>query len=189
MKLIRKRLTYANVMASIAVFLVLGGGAAFAAAKLGKNSVGTKQLKNNAVTTKKIKNDAVTGAKVKESSLGEVPNAANAVNAQTASVGSPAAYAQIEAGGGIVNSEPSRGITDANVTEVEPGVYCVDLAFAAKSGSGNAESEGGEDGIVSLQLGAPYNSCPDSAEAEVRIYDAGEEEEDEFENIWVQFDS
>ncbi len=50
MKQIRKRLTYANVMSSIAVFLVLGGATAFAAGKLGKNRVGTKQLKNNAVT-------------------------------------------------------------------------------------------------------------------------------------------
>jgi hypothetical protein len=63
-KQIRKRLTYANVMSSLAVFLVLGG-AAFAAAKLPKNSVGTKQLKNNAVTAAKIKNEAVSGAKIK----------------------------------------------------------------------------------------------------------------------------
>jgi hypothetical protein len=71
-------------MSSIAVFLVLGGGAAFAATKLAKNSVGTKQLKNNSVTTAKIKNDAVTGAKVKESSLGTVPSATNATNASNA---------------------------------------------------------------------------------------------------------
>jgi hypothetical protein len=83
-KQIRKRLTYANVMSSIAVFLILGGGAAFAAAKLGKNTVGTKQLKNNAVTTAKIKKGAVTGAKVNLGSLGKVPSAANADNATNA---------------------------------------------------------------------------------------------------------
>lgn len=76
MKQIRKRLTYANVMSSIAVFLVLGGATALAAG-LAKNSVGTKQLKNNAVTTKKIKKNAVTGAKVKESTLGTVPSASS----------------------------------------------------------------------------------------------------------------
>jgi hypothetical protein len=54
-KQISKRITYANVMSSIAVFLVLGGGAAIAAGQLGKNSVGSKQLKRNAVTTAKIK--------------------------------------------------------------------------------------------------------------------------------------
>ena len=82
---IRKRLTYANVMSSIAVFLLLGG-AAFAASQLPKNSVGTKQLKKNAVTaakikknavtTAKIKNNAVNGAKVDESTLSTVPSAA-----------------------------------------------------------------------------------------------------------------
>ena len=69
MKQIKKRLTYANVMSSIAVFLVLGGATAIAAGQLGKNSVGSKQLKKNAVTTAKIKKGAVTGAKVKPGSL------------------------------------------------------------------------------------------------------------------------
>lgn len=61
MNQIRKRLTYANVMSSIAVFLVLGG-AAFAAVKLPKNSVGTKQLKNNAVNSAKVKDGSLLGA-------------------------------------------------------------------------------------------------------------------------------
>ncbi len=59
MKLIRKRLTYANTMSTIAVFLVLGGATAFAAGQLPENSVGSKQLKKN----------AVTGAKVRDGSL------------------------------------------------------------------------------------------------------------------------
>ena len=92
MNQIRKRLTYANVMSSIAVFLVIGGATAFAA--LSKNSVGSKQLKKNAVTTNKIKKEAVTGAKIKNgavtgakvnlSSIGTVPSATNATNAQNA---------------------------------------------------------------------------------------------------------
>lgn len=68
MRQIRKRLTYANVMSSIAVFLVLGG-AAFAATQLPKNSVGTKQLKRNAVTTAKIKKSAVNGSKIADGSI------------------------------------------------------------------------------------------------------------------------
>jgi hypothetical protein len=54
MKSVRKRLTYANVMSSIAVFLVVAGGTAFAATQLGKESVGTKQLKKEAVSLAKI---------------------------------------------------------------------------------------------------------------------------------------
>jgi hypothetical protein len=68
-KQIRKRLTYANVMSSIAVFLVVGGATAFAAGHLGKNTVGTKQLKKNAVATAKIKKNAITTAKIKKNAI------------------------------------------------------------------------------------------------------------------------
>jgi hypothetical protein len=61
----RTRLTYANVMTTIAIVLALGGATAFAATQLAKKSVGTKQLKANAVTAAKIKKNAVTGAKIK----------------------------------------------------------------------------------------------------------------------------
>jgi hypothetical protein len=64
---IQRRLTFANVMSVVAVFIALGGSAY--AFKLGKNSVGTKQLKKNAVTAAKIKNDAVTGAKIKSDAV------------------------------------------------------------------------------------------------------------------------
>jgi hypothetical protein len=64
MQFLRKRLTYANVMSTLAVFLVVAGGSALAANQLAKNSVGTKQLKNNAVTAAKIKNNAVSGGKI-----------------------------------------------------------------------------------------------------------------------------
>jgi len=54
MKSVRKRLTYANVTSSLALFLVLAGGTAFAATHLGRNTVGTRQLKKEAVTLAKI---------------------------------------------------------------------------------------------------------------------------------------
>jgi Collagen triple helix repeat (20 copies) len=53
-KKLRLRLTYANVMATIAVFVALGGGAAYAATRLPGNSVGTKQLQKEAVTPGKL---------------------------------------------------------------------------------------------------------------------------------------
>lgn len=91
MKKLSKRLTYANVMSSIAVFLVLGGATAFAAKKIGSNeiksnAITTGKIKKNAVTSTKIKKNAITGAKVKDgsltgsdidlSTLGTVPSAA-----------------------------------------------------------------------------------------------------------------
>jgi hypothetical protein len=55
LKRLEGKFTYANVMATVAVFLVLGGGTAFAATQmLPKNSVGSMQLKNGAVTPAKL---------------------------------------------------------------------------------------------------------------------------------------
>jgi hypothetical protein len=90
----RTRLTYANVMATIAVFIALGG-ASYAAFKLPKNSVGSRQLRKNSVTMAKIKKNAVNGTKVKDHSLsgadinlgklGAVPRATSADTASTLS--------------------------------------------------------------------------------------------------------
>ena len=76
--MMRTRLNYANVMATVAVFLALGGGA-YAAIKLPKDSVTSKQIKNKSVKGKdlagksvksaKIKSSAVNGSKVKDDSL------------------------------------------------------------------------------------------------------------------------
>src|SRR4051794_1789340 len=84
----QRKLTYSNVVSTLCLFLLLSGGAAFAAGRLGKNTVGAKQLKRNAVATAKIKDaavttaklrdGAVTGAKVDLTTLGKVPSARNA---------------------------------------------------------------------------------------------------------------
>jgi hypothetical protein len=119
------RLTYSNVVATIALFGVLAGGVAVGAA-LKKNSVGKKQLKKNAVVTKKIADGAVmtpkladgaaTGAKVDESSLGTVPSAleaTNAVNAQSAADAEAlggAPLAAVRATSASTSSNPSPNI-------------------------------------------------------------------------------
>jgi hypothetical protein len=56
MKRLRGKLTYANVISTLCLFLLLGGGAAFAATQLPKNSVGARQIKRGAVTPAKISN-------------------------------------------------------------------------------------------------------------------------------------
>jgi hypothetical protein len=79
LKRLRSKLTYANVMATIAIFFVLTG-IGFAVAKLPKKSVGTKQLKNNAVTSKKIHKDAVNASKIKTGAVGRSEIASGAVS-------------------------------------------------------------------------------------------------------------
>jgi hypothetical protein len=50
----RPRLTYANVISTVCLVLLVGGGTAFAASTLGKESIGARQLKKEAVTPAKL---------------------------------------------------------------------------------------------------------------------------------------
>ena len=79
----RERLTYANVMATVAVFIALGG-ASYAAIRVPKNSVGTKQIRKDAVNGTKVKDNTLTGKDVDERSLGTVPHADSAMQASQA---------------------------------------------------------------------------------------------------------
>lgn len=77
MKQIRKRLTYANVMSSIAVFMVLGGATAFAATKIGAN-----EIKANSIKTGKIVKEAVTAGKIKNAAITTGKLGGNAVTSE-----------------------------------------------------------------------------------------------------------
>jgi hypothetical protein len=65
---IRSRLTFANVISLIALFVALGG-TGYAAITLPKNSVTSKTIKKGAVTNAKLGKNAVTSSKVKNGSL------------------------------------------------------------------------------------------------------------------------
>ena len=75
----RPKLTYANVIATLALFLALGGGAAFAATQLAKNSVGAKQLKRNAVSAAKVKDGSLLAKDFKAGQLPAGPQGAPGV--------------------------------------------------------------------------------------------------------------
>lgn len=77
MRAMRSKLSYSNVIATIALFLALGGGAAFAASKIrsseiAKNAIKKNQLAKNSVT----KDDFVKGALIVSTATGG-PAAAN----------------------------------------------------------------------------------------------------------------
>jgi hypothetical protein len=66
---LRSRLTYANVAATLALFLVIGGGTVYAASELGRNDVKSKNIAKGAVKTSDLATNAVTGQKVKDGSI------------------------------------------------------------------------------------------------------------------------
>jgi hypothetical protein len=127
MNRLRSKLTYANVVATVALFLVIAGGSAFAASNVGKNSVGAKQIKNGAVTAAKIGNGAVTEAKIANGAvtgskigLGAVgaanintsglivPNASHANSADSATDATNAAHAG--------DAQTLQGLSAAQIT-------------------------------------------------------------------------
>jgi hypothetical protein len=138
---LREKLTYANVVSTLCLFLLLGGGAAYARSHLAKNSVGSRQIKKNAVTKVKIKknavstpkivNNAVTGAKVNESTLGTVPSA-NALTPPEAVhlVGTPG-EPPFEKGSS--NSPPNEGFSPQLVGFYKDHEGIVHLQGAAKN--------------------------------------------------------
>jgi hypothetical protein len=184
LKQTRRHLTYANVMSSLAVFLILGGATAFAASsKVGANeiqansiktgkivkeavtagkikknavtesriadgAVTTNKIADNAVTTGKIANDAVTGDKVKESTLGEVPSAANAANAQKLggkSLNSVVMWAFV-----LSNGNVARSSVPVSVAHPGTGEYTVTFPQAVNNCAYNA-TNAAEDGVTPFQ--------------------------------------
>jgi hypothetical protein len=71
-KALRRHLSYANILATLAVFIALGGSAYAALTITGRN------VKNGSLTYRDIKRNTLGGTRIKETRLGKVPRARNA---------------------------------------------------------------------------------------------------------------
>lgn len=114
----RDRLTYANVMATVAVFLALTG-VGFAALKIPRNSVGTKQLKKDAVNSSKVAPASIKGGDIDLSSLTTVPTAQNAF--ELGGLGPSAFQSRVEGacqGGNAIQSIAANGDVVCQATGV-----------------------------------------------------------------------
>lgn len=78
----RSRLSYANVVSTLALVVAVTGGGTAVAAGLRKNSVTTASIQNNAVTSAKVKNGTIGGADVKDRSLGGIDIADGSLGGQ-----------------------------------------------------------------------------------------------------------
>jgi len=136
------RISPASVLAIVALFAALGG-VSYAAGKIGtaqikngavtkkklhKNAVATAKVRNGAITTAKLRADSVTGAKVEESTLGTVPKAAAAGNADALAGKGPGAFESKGFGGEgdtPVAQLPSSSTVIGRTQELPAGTFLV----------------------------------------------------------------
>ena len=194
----RKHMKFANVISAMALFIALGG-TGYAAFKLPKNSVGTKQIKKKAVTGPKIRKNAVTSSKVKNGSLkrgdfaaGQLPagergpagaNGTNGATGAQGPQGEATGFARVQANGTL---EPSttptaenRGVDGVSIQHAAAGIYCFgSLPFQIASAvvsADNATAGGATDTIasVAIQRGANLGGCDaNHQQARVETFDA-----------------
>jgi hypothetical protein len=176
---IRARLTYANVMATLALFIALGG-TTYAAASLPHNSVGSSQLRSNAVTASKIRSGAVASSEIKDRSIGLKDISDSARNSLKGSqgaqgpagaAGAPGISDQAAISlGGLKTAGNARGAshTTGNVYTIEfthdvsACVYSATLATVVDNGTTEQPPTGGTASVASA--GGPN--------VQVKTYDA-----------------
>jgi hypothetical protein len=166
------KLSYANIVASLALFIALGG-ASYAALKIPKNSVGTTQLRANAVNGAKVKPDSLTDADINLSSLGTVPSANVANSANAASIANRANTANFAttAASAASAATADNGIetigldipneTNETILEFAPGLIQLEcggegkLRFRNESGSGARIWVDSEKGFDESRIASP----------------------------------
>jgi hypothetical protein len=161
----KPRLTYANVVSTLALFLALAGTSALAVSQLPNRSVGAKALRPGAVTADKIRKNAVTAPKIKAEAIKSGKIAASAVKeAKLAS----ASVTNAKLANGSVSTEKlaPEAVTGAQLAEASlaqvPSAAHADtadfaasanpLAFAAVSQEGNVDPANSK-GAISVSQG------------------------------------
>jgi hypothetical protein len=138
MRQLRKRITYANVTSTLALFVALGMGSAYAAQQLAPKSVGAKQLRPGAVTADKVRKDAITAPKIESLAIKQGKIAAAAVVSAKIADGAIIAP-KIAAGAVSPDKIPDDSITGVKVNEATLG-QVPSANSAAFAGSSNPEA-------------------------------------------------
>lgn len=132
MRALRSRLTYANVISTLCLFMLLGGGA-YAATQLPKNSVGAKQIKDGAITGKEIKKGSIDASKLTLETVATLKGAkgdAGAAGPQGAQgskgedgLTNGGAFATVETGASFLGDHPGFSLVEKPESSV--GIYCL----------------------------------------------------------------
>ena len=155
MKQIQKRLSYANVVSTLALFLALGGATAYAVNSLPPKSIGAKQLRPGAVTADKIRKHAVTAPKIEANAIKSGKIAASAVKeAKLAN----AAVSNLKLANGAVTTEKigAEAVTGAQLNEATltqvPSANNANNATFAESANPAAFAAVDQDGNVDTSI-------------------------------------
>lgn len=136
------RLTYANVVATLALFIALGGSS-YAAIKLPKNSVGASQLKTGAVHTGEIRDRTIRLQDISTSARNSLRGQLGPQGPQ-GPAGAPAVrhFASLNAAGTFIRGDAKYGGSDTGV-----GTYIVGFSESV-SGCTYTATLGTTDGSV-----------------------------------------
>jgi len=121
-------ITYANVTATLALVVALGG-TSYAAAQLPRNSVHAKQIKTDAVRTQEIKDGSVGSPDLGDGAVGGADIANGTIGtadlspATVTDLRGPRAYGVLTSAGQLVASR-SRNVTVTKVPQ-SVGYYCI----------------------------------------------------------------
>lgn len=158
---LRSQLSYANVAATLALVIAVGGGSAYAAAKIGKadlayHAVGASKVDFNAITASKVRNSALSGKDLRDNSVTttDVRNgtlrqedfaASQLPKGDKGEKGDPAAaiFGTVSAAGALGNG---KGVTA--VSAGDPGVYTVTFSQDVSKCAfvGTVATSGADDG-------------------------------------------
>jgi hypothetical protein len=110
---VRGKLTYANVVSTLCLFLLLCGGSAYAAVQLGRNSVGAKQIKNGSITPAKLSRGAKSSLKGATGPKGETgATGGTGPSGQAGAPGTPATrlWAVVSASGELLHGSGATAV-------------------------------------------------------------------------------
>jgi hypothetical protein len=153
MTTVRSRLTFANVTASLALFVALGG-TGYAAAKLPRNSVGSSQIRTHAVRSAELANGAVSSRSIHNGTIQTTDLSAKAqasLRGQTGPAGPPGASgvtlrASVPSGGTVAAGNAVRathvgGTNEYSVEFAQDLTNCIPTATLAAVRSGPSIDE------------------------------------------------
>jgi hypothetical protein len=171
MRALRDRLTYANVVATVALFIALGGSS-YAALNLPRNSVGAKQIKSKAVGKSEIRSSAVRSPEIRNGAIGVVDLSTEAQTALRGAPGPPgpagvALRAAVSSSGALIAgnataSDPA-GAGKRLVSFARSASGCTPVATLARNAGGSVSNPGPGRIVVAVE----------GSRVAVETYDAG----------------